>query len=431
MLGDVRASEEWGEGGHAAQGKAGEAGEADQAPGGDGESKGADIPSSQIHTSSAVVPVVSLSRTARHPFRSLTRSGLKTREEECVSFPSDLLLSDNFHKRRWIGIGDRRLKNVGLLMEWLLPPLLPPPQGGGSQGEEGEGEGKGEGEAGFPAGNGNGAGGGEGGGEGSTERRKLVLVSLAEGETLRRLIHVRRARQLGARGALHSTVVECTSVEGKAAATISNDDESNTTTNEVVSFSSDAVGASVGASGASSERSTATTDGLCWLDTHMPEIALRSATGRILDTSSEGDFTDFTALAALEGKAGGRGAGGRGAGRQTEADGSVVITAVGCGRGSRGGSSAAEALQELKEHPMFTAVQCARFFNGEMYFTPAELSMLRLALRGTHKAVRKDFFEECMRVRRRERALWADTPVARLFADPGEWRTTATKSEVP
>ena len=73
---------------------------------------------------------------------------------------------------------------------------------------------------------------------------------------------------------------------------------------------------------------------------------------------------------------------------------------------------------------MFTAVQCARFFNGEMYFTPAELSILRLALTLTHKAVRKDFFEECMRVRRRERALWADTPVARLFADPGEWGTT-------
>ena len=34
-------------------------------------------------------------------------------------FPSSLLLTDNFYRKAWVGMGDRRLKNVGIVMEWV------------------------------------------------------------------------------------------------------------------------------------------------------------------------------------------------------------------------------------------------------------------------------------------------------------------------
>ncbi|CAH0482965.1 unnamed protein product [Peronospora belbahrii] len=43
---------------------------------------------------------------------------------ECptIDFPTELLMSGNFFRRRWVGLGERRVKNVGLILEWS--PLL-------------------------------------------------------------------------------------------------------------------------------------------------------------------------------------------------------------------------------------------------------------------------------------------------------------------
>ena len=35
-----------------------------------------------------------------------------------LKFPENLLLSDNFFRPSWVGLGDRRLKNVGIVLEW-------------------------------------------------------------------------------------------------------------------------------------------------------------------------------------------------------------------------------------------------------------------------------------------------------------------------
>ena len=43
-----------------------------------------------------------------------------------LAFSPDLLLSDNFYRPRWSGMGDRRLKNVSLLLEWT-PEAAPHP----------------------------------------------------------------------------------------------------------------------------------------------------------------------------------------------------------------------------------------------------------------------------------------------------------------
>ena len=72
-------------------------------------------------------------------------------ERPLLPFPGMIKITDNFFRppSRWSGVGERRLKNVVFLLEWV-----PEPREGGNGGQ-----------------------------------RLLVALSLAEGETMRRLIH--------------------------------------------------------------------------------------------------------------------------------------------------------------------------------------------------------------------------------------------------
>jgi len=69
-----------------------------------------------------------------------------TENQPQLPFPRNLLLSTNYFRPRWAGMGDRRLKNISLVVEWQLGT---PPE----------------------------------------DRRFLVVPSLSEAETIRRLIH--------------------------------------------------------------------------------------------------------------------------------------------------------------------------------------------------------------------------------------------------
>jgi hypothetical protein len=74
-------------------------------------------------------------------------------------------------------------------------------------------------------------------------------------------------------------------------------------------------------------------------------------------------------------------------------------------------------------HPTLVemAVQSFRFFNCEMYFLDRELDVLEIALRGSPLDKRLQFFLENLRLRRRERNLWGDTPIAKIFLPREEW----------
>jgi len=69
---------------------------------------------------------------------------------------------------------------------------------------------------------------------------------------------------------------------------------------------------------------------------------------------------------------------------------------------------------------MDMCVQCLRFINNEMYFEPREIEVLQAALKDSSVPDRIRFFEDCLRLRRRERHLWGDTPLAQLFTEEGE-----------
>jgi len=57
-----------------------------------------------------------------------------------------------------------------------------------------------------------------------------------------------------------------------------------------------------------------------------------------------------------------------------------------------------------------------------MYYSDSELEQMNNLLSSCSYASRIAFFNENLGVRNRERHLWGDTPIAKLFAPPDEWQ---------
>ena len=73
---------------------------------------------------------------------------------------------------------------------------------------------------------------------------------------------------------------------------------------------------------------------------------------------------------------------------------------------------------------------CVRFFNGEMYYTDHQLTQLENVLRSTPLQDRRNFFFEAVRLRRRQRGAFLDTPVAKLFTPQSEWHLIRTRGQI-
>lgn len=61
-----------------------------------------------------------------------------------------------------------------------------------------------------------------------------------------------------------------------------------------------------------------------------------------------------------------------------------------------------------------------RFFNNDMFFSDRQLQLLEHVLRAVSTEDRLQFFVECLRVRRRHRNHWEDAPIAALFVAPDD-----------
>jgi hypothetical protein len=193
-----------------------------------------------------------------------------TTSQPQLPFPRHVMMSSNYFRPRWAGLGDRRLKNICLVVEWVL--------------DDG--------------------------------RRILLVPSLMEAETIRRLIHNGEYGIYGEDGLTIEKRPLCISA------------------------------------------------------------AVRTLTGHKLDSTDS--FKE-------------------------EAAGSTNLS---------------------------SALQCVRFFHGEMFLSDGELSLLMNSLAASTPNERKLFFEECIRRRRRERREWSDTPIARVFVDEKEWATLKPRALV-
>jgi hypothetical protein len=249
-----------------------------------------------------------------------------------LPFPPNVLLTDNFFRASWIGMGDRRLKNVGLVVEWCpdagnvqwrrtLHPLRSKLLEEGADADTVTMEAWGrilqsmslpveETRSLLP----------EGTLHAIQPRRYIVAVSLAEGETLRRLIHTRAHVLRG-------------------------------------------VG-----------------------------LAVRDSCGRLLDASerfeTEGMCTGRESLLGL--------------GKLPVIEPPFSVVALG--------------------------ITALKFFNAEMWYTPEELTALLSALEKSPPAARLQWFESAARLRPRERHLWGDTPLAKVFTPEEEWGELAGRA---
>lgn len=62
-------------------------------------------------------PAVPTSEPGDHPFYPLSAFRVATGQAP-LAFPPPLLVSDNYFRPRWVGLGQRRLKNVAFILEW-------------------------------------------------------------------------------------------------------------------------------------------------------------------------------------------------------------------------------------------------------------------------------------------------------------------------
>ncbi|KAJ0406964.1 hypothetical protein P43SY_005197 [Pythium insidiosum] len=86
--------------------------------------------------------------------------------------------------------------------------------------------------------------------------------------------------------------------------------------------------------------------------------------------------------------------------------------------------------EEQKMTQLSVGIQCLRFFNNEMYYTPDELELLLTGLENVPITLRYEFFECLLRLRRRERHLWGDTPLAKAFTEKDEWHLLSARARM-
>ncbi|OQR84514.1 hypothetical protein ACHHYP_13291 [Achlya hypogyna] len=76
------------------------------------------------------------------------------------------------------------------------------------------------------------------------------------------------------------------------------------------------------------------------------------------------------------------------------------------------------------------AVEGFRFFNGEMYYTEAQMALVLRGLTAIPLSLRHEFFMASLRLRRRERQLWGDTPLAKVFTKEDEWHLLSARAKM-
>eukprot|EP01126_Amoeba_proteus_P003664 TRINITY_DN11217_c0_g1_i1.p1 TRINITY_DN11217_c0_g1~~TRINITY_DN11217_c0_g1_i1.p1 ORF type:complete len:676 (+),score=139.50 TRINITY_DN11217_c0_g1_i1:721-2748(+) len=82
-----------------------------------------------------------------------------------------------------------------------------------------------------------------------------------------------------------------------------------------------------------------------------------------------------------------------------------------------------KALDDGKKKPLQSqlGIQCFRFINNDMYYTNSEISVLEYAFARVPVKDRRAIFQDCLGFRKRERNMWEDTPLAKLFSVEEDW----------
>lgn len=248
---------------------------------------------------------------------------------ECpaIALPSHLLVSGNFFRRRWVGLGERRVKNIGLVLEWS---------------------------------------------------------PLAQQETMKKIVH-------------HLFVQVMTASPGIAP-------------NEAA-VKALSLAAALPSASPSDVSSALKTDVESVVDASpVFLVALSLAEGetirRMIHKNHPVFQTSQVQLRTCEGE---------------------LVESSSFAASWRSGESPETSARAKR---IAVGIQCLRFFNNEMYFAPSELALLLEGLAEVPLTLRHEFFECCLRLRRRERHLWGDTPLAKVFTKQDEWHLLSARARM-
>lgn len=89
-----------------------------------------------------------------------------------------------------------------------------------------------------------------------------------------------------------------------------------------------------------------------------------------------------------------------------------------------------ESSNQLLRSRRIQALVCLRFVNNDMFYSEDEISILLEALSKSSVSEREAFFEGCLRLRRRERNRWADTPLAKVLTEKASWHLLSARAKL-
>ncbi|KAL4094321.1 hypothetical protein PRIC1_009982 [Phytophthora ramorum] len=254
---------------------------------------------------------------------------------ECpqIAFPPELLMSGNFFRRRWVGLGERRVKNVGLILEWS--PLL------------------------------------------HQEAMKTVV---------QQLFMTFMAAEASGGGSANEIAVKA--LQAAAEMVTTSPDAVSSTVKDAVAVTTSKMPVYLAtlslAEGETIRRMIHKKHPVF----QVSQVQLRTSEGELVESSS------FFASWASK--------------------------------------STATTLTDVapRQRSIAVGVQCLRFFNNEMYYFPQELELLLDGLATVPISLRHEFFECLLRLRRRERHLWGDTPLAKVFTAQSEWHLLTARARL-
>lgn len=82
------------------------------------------------------------------------------------------------------------------------------------------------------------------------------------------------------------------------------------------------------------------------------------------------------------------------------------------------------------DHDKELIMACLRFVNCDMHYTDVEVELLEEVFQNCKIQDRIDHFESNLRLRRREKYLWGDTPLAKLFTERSEWHLLSARAKL-
>ncbi|CAI5722768.1 unnamed protein product [Hyaloperonospora brassicae] len=249
-----------------------------------------------------------------------------------IDFPAEMLMSGNFFRRRWVGLGERRVKNVGLILEWS--PLL------------------------------------------HQTAMKVVVQQLFQA-FMTADASPKNANEIAVQAL-------------RAAA-------------EMASTSPDAVPGGI-------------KDAVASAMTHLPVYmaTLSLVEGETIRRMIHEKHPVFQVSQV----------------QLRTSEGELVESSSFFSSWAPKSTQATSNVMSPREKTIAVAVQCLRFFNNEMYYSPVELDLLLTGLAAVPIMLRHEFFSCLLRSRRRQRHLWEDTPLAKALTAQSEWHLLTARARL-